>query len=330
MRGEASPAGNISSYNGLMARLAAVPADAPASAVTGMGGEAQELAAVYHRRIITTYFGCGFVASVLLGCAMLLPLLYAHPGTRRGQAAAEANVASLPLWQASSTALLDVEVNSFDLPIRRSERASAPFPLEITGAAPADAMRVVLRDVPEAASLSSGERQDEHTWLLRPADLDNLRLSMREGAPDAFNVTIEVAAATGDAAARSIARVRLLDAPARPELPATATDRLSLRTTGEAADARLAPQSTQMPAKARPAEAAPQQKTAPKPLIVQVPKPQLQVAEEVRSTPRPATRPEGMSALGMASREPDQDARQLWWRMPAPSWAGFTDLPGGN
>jgi hypothetical protein len=181
-----------------------------------MGGEAQELAAVYRRRIITTYFGCGFVASVLLGCAMLLPLLYAHPGTRRGQAAAEANVASLPLWQASSTALLDVEVNSFDLPIRRSERASAPFPLEITGAAPADAMRVVLRDVPEAASLSSGERQDEHTWLLRPADLDNLRLSMREGAPDAFNVTIEVAAATGDAAARSIARVRLLDAPAGP------------------------------------------------------------------------------------------------------------------
>ena len=331
MRGEASPAGNISLYNGLMARLAVVPEHAPASAVTGV--EAQELAAAYRRRIITTYFGCGVVASVVLGCAMLLPLLYAHPGTRRSQAVVEAtgaNVASLPLWQASSAALLDVEVNSFDLPIRRSERANAPFSLEITGAEPADAMRVVLRDVPEAASLSSGERQDEHTWLLRPADLDNLRLSMREGAPDAFNVTIEVAAATGDAAARSIARVRLLDAPARPEPPAAVPERPSLRTTGEAADARLAPQSTQVPARARPAEAAPQQKSAPKPLIVQVPKPQLQVAEEVRPTPRPATRPEGMSALGMASREPEIDVRQLWWRLPAPSWAGFTDLPGGN
>jgi hypothetical protein len=330
MRGEASPAGNISSYNGLMARLAAVPGGAPASAVNGIGGEAQELAAVYRRRIITTYFGCGFVASVVLGCAVLLPLLYAHPGARHGQAGVEANVASLPLWQASSAALLDVEVNSFDLSIPRSERASAPFPLEITGAGPTDAMRVVLRDLPEATSLSNGERQDEHTWLLRPADLDNLRLSMREGTPDTFNVTIEATAATGDAAARSIARVRLLDAPAQPEPPAAASDRPSLRTAGEAADARLTLQSTQVLAKARPAEAAPQQKSAPKPLSVSVPKPQLQVAEELRAAPRPATRPEGISGLGMASREPNQDVRQLWWRMPAPSWAGFTDLPGGN
>jgi hypothetical protein len=114
------------------------------------------MAAAYRRRIFTTYFGCGFVASVVLGCAMLLPLLYAHPGTRRSQAVVEATGASLPLWQASSAALLDVEVNSFDLPIRRSERASAPFPLEITGAEPADLIRVVLRDVPEAASLSNG------------------------------------------------------------------------------------------------------------------------------------------------------------------------------
>jgi hypothetical protein len=330
MQGEASPAGNVKSYNGLMARLAAVPK----ASAAGSPGEPQDLAAVYRRRIITTYFGCGVVASVVLGCAMLLPLLYAHPGTRRSQAAVEAtgaNLASLPLWQASSTALRDVEVNSFDLPIRRSERASVPFSLEITGAEQADAMRVVLRDVPEAASLSNGQRQDEHTWLLRPADLDNLRLSMREDTPDAFNVTIEVAAATGDAAARSIARVRLLDAPARSEPPAAVPDRLPLRTTGEVADARLAPQSTQLPARARPAEAAPQQKSAPKPLIVQVPKPQLQVAEEVRPTPpRPATRPDGMSALGMASREPELDVRQLWWKMPAPSWAGFTDLPGGN
>src|SRR5689334_17603626 len=115
MRGEASPAGNISSYNGLMARLAAVPANAPASAVDGIGSEAQELAAVYRRRIITTYFGCGFVASVALGCAMLLPLLYAHPGAQRSQAvveAAGADLGSWPLWQASSAALLDVEVNA--------------------------------------------------------------------------------------------------------------------------------------------------------------------------------------------------------------------------
>ena len=65
--------------------------------------------------------------------------------------------------------------------------------------------------------------------------------------------------------------------------------------------------------------------------IVQVPKPQLQVAEEVRPTPRPATRPEGMSALGMASaRARNMTLGSLWWRMPCAIRAGFTDLPGGN
>jgi hypothetical protein len=37
-----------------------------------------------------------------------------------------------------------------------------------------------------------------------------------------------------------------------------------------------------------------------------------------------------MSALGMATRDIEADDRQLWWRMPPSSWAGFVDLPGGN
>ena len=51
--------------------------------------------------------------------------------------------------------------------------------------------------------------------------------------------------------------------------------------------------------------------------------------EELRVVPR-TTRPEGMSALGMATREPGQDDRQMWWGVPSSSWAGFADLPGGN
>jgi hypothetical protein len=101
------------------------------------------------------------------------------------------------------------------LPIRRSDRANAAFPLQITGARPTDITSVVLHDLPEQAWLSKGRRQDEHTWVLRPTDLGSLRLSMGEGTPDAFDLTIEVAAAGGNPAGLSVARVRLLDAPAQ-------------------------------------------------------------------------------------------------------------------
>ena len=144
MRGEASPAGNISSYNELDGPPCCGPGRCRPLPRTALAARPQELAAVYRRRIITTYFGCGVVASVVLGCAMLLPLLYAHPGTRRSQAVAVATSAEHRLGTAvaglTAPSLLDVEVNSFELPIRRSERASAAFPLEITGGGPADAM----------------------------------------------------------------------------------------------------------------------------------------------------------------------------------------------
>jgi hypothetical protein len=163
--------------------------------------------------------------------------------------------------------------------------------------------------------------------VLRPADLSNLRMAFYEGTPEAFDVTIEVTSATGDPAARSIARVRLLSAPALPEPLATAVEALSVHAPQQAVDAPIAPQRELLPAKPRPLDTAPQQKAAPKPQLVQAPRPAVRI-EELRVVPRP--RPEGMSTLGMATREVEADDRQLWWRAPASSWAGFSDLPGGN
>jgi hypothetical protein len=319
MRG-ASPAGKSRPYTSLMARLAALPKDAAAGHAAGQG------AAARRRRTMTTYFGYGLFASVVVGCTALLPLLFAHPGAPRnhGVLATVGNtkVASVPLWPAHGTIAPEAEITSFELPIRRSERANAAFPLQITGAGTSHIGSVVLHDVPEQAWLSKGQRQDEHTWVMRPADLNGLRLSMGEGTPDAFDLTIEVAAASGDPAGRSVARVRLLDVPQKVETPvAAAEDPVPML------DALPVLRHAPVLAKTRPVETAPQQKSVQKPLMVQAPR-RVQVTEEVRPAGH-VTRPEGMSALGMSMRETNPDERQLWWKMPSP-WAGLADLPNSN
>ena len=323
MRG-ASPAGTGHPYTSLMARLAALPKDAAAGGAEGR--DAHRAAAAHRRRMATTYFGYGLFASLVFGCAATLPLLFAHPGAPRNQGALTVTgtkLASVPLWPAHGAVAPDAEISSFELPIRRSDRANAAFPLQITGARPADITSVVLHDLPEQAWLSKGQRQDEHTWVLRPTDLGSLRLSMGEGTPDAFDLTIEVAAAGGNPAGLSVARVRLLDAPAQVEpLSVGAPDR-----SVQMLDATPTPRRA-APAHIWPAETAPQEKAPQKPLIVQAPR-RVQVTEEVRPAPR-VTRPEGMSSLGMITREPNSDDRQLWWRMPSPAWAGLADLPNGN
>lgn len=328
MRGDASPAAAYHPYNSLMARLAAL--------AEGRDIVAEQLAAAKreHRRLTSRYFSYGFVASLSLGLAAMLPVVFAHPGVRAARSqdatvAANVDRTSVPLWPAHGPVAPEAEISFFELPIRRSEHTGAAFPLEITGAGPAaESMTVVLRDMPESTHLSNGQRRDANTWVLRPADLDNLRLSIHEGTPDAFDVIIEVATVNGDPAARSIARVRLLDPPARPEPPvaAVAVATFQAHTPLQTADTAIAPQRENTAARPRSVQTTPQQKAAHKPQLVQAPKPvRIEELRVVRST-----RPEGMSTLGMATRDLDADERQLWWRTPSTSWAGFPDLPGGN
>jgi hypothetical protein len=312
-----------------MARLAALGEGRDVAAYTERATAAQR----ERRRIATKYFSCGFIASLALGVLAILPAVLAHPGVRGARAqgiavATKFDSASMLLWPAHGAIAPDAEIGSFELPIRHSERTSAVFPVEIVGGGAArDSLTVALRDVPESTYLSKGQRRDANTWLLRPADLNNLRLSIYEGTPQAFDVTIEVATAGGDPVARSVARVRLLDPPAPPEPPVAAVDTLAVHSPLEAVEAAMvAPRREEVPAKPRPLGTAPQQKAAQKPQLVQAPRPVR--IEELRVVPRTA-RPEGMTSLGMATREMDTDDRQLWWRMPS-SWAGSVDLPGGN
>jgi len=327
MRGDASPAAAYRPEMGLMARLTALAEGREVRTVATQAVAAKR----ERRRLVARYFSCGFVASMGLGCVAMLPVVLAHPGVRLARSspavvmASNVDRGSVPLWPAHGSVAPEAEISSFELAIRHNERTNAAFPVEITGGGPArQSMTVVLRDLPEAAYLSKGQRQNANTWVLRPADLTDLRLSIHDGAPQAFDVTIEVATADGDPAARSIARVRVLDAPAQPEPTIAVTETLAPLWTVETA---IAARREGAPAKPRPGEAA-QHKTVQKPQLVQAPKPAVRV-EELRVVPRTA-RPEGMSTLGMATRESEGDDRQMWWRAPPSSWAGLVDLPGGN
>src|SRR5262249_31912820 len=73
---------------------------------------------------------------------------------------------------------------------------------------------VILQHLPEPVWFSRGERRDEHTWDLASADLEDLQMTLRAGAPAAFGVDIEVVGPNAAPLAQSSAFVRLVDAPA--------------------------------------------------------------------------------------------------------------------
>lgn len=329
MRNAASVAVSGSKYSGLVARLADVRApNGPLSSI-----EAEDLADAHRKRLFRTSFACGLITSLVLGAAALAPLVYAHPGSPRNQgifdAAETQGFARSPV---AATRSAGPEI--FHLPVRYAERGNTSFPLQLAEAGANDGVRILLRDVPEPAWLSSGVRQDEHTWLLHASDLRDLRLSLREGTPDAFDISIEVSTSAGPAS-RSVAQVRVLGRPQQAQADQAlipAVERASLLLpTAQAAAAFEAPQKPHAKATVGLADTA-RQKSAQKPAALAVPRPHVAAIDEIvpSAVARPA-RPEGMSTLGALPRaEPAaEEGRLLWWKLPTPSsWSPFADLPG--
>lgn len=340
MRGHVSVAGKAT-YSSLMARLAALQEGIGPRPMAD-GPEADDLAVAYRKRVIRTYFGCGVVTSVVIGCAALLPMLYAHP-TAGGHASLEAIAADTALTAflpdtKGRTAAAATQV--FDLPIRYDERANAPFLLHVADTATGDAISIVLRNMPEAAWLSGGEREDEHTWRLRPADLANLRLLLRDGAPDAFDIHVEVASGVGSQTVRSVARVRLLDKPSQGQQQAEAItgtpDKTPTAANARGADTKTATQRPRTGTGGQRSADTTVHKEPAKSAALPTGKSSVVATEETDTALQRSAgterivRPDGMSALGAVARDPDQEGRQLWWKMPLPAWAPFNDGAGRN
>lgn len=317
MRGTASARWKERTPKRLMERLEAL-----AMAQTAEGASLHQRTVESQQRVLRVFFGLGIAASGFIGCLLLLVLVLTQPGNlpaTRGRAEALANPQFVTSVSAPNPALSSAVL---DLPVWRDARANAPFSLHIAGVAVQEAAQsgfsVRLLHVPETAWLSKGERQDEHTWALRASDLEGLRLTLRDGTPDVFDVAIEVVSAAGAMATQSVARVRVLDEPAR--IAVAKPDN------GQWPAARIAPQAVGAPLRVAPArtEVGPAQKTASRavaarPVGAEAPAP-LQAGAAVR--------PDGLSALGGPVRA--SDSRQLWWQVPMPAWAPFTAAPGGN
>jgi hypothetical protein len=210
-------------------------------------------------------------------------------------------------------------VPALDLVIDRTQRTHAPFPLQITGVDGGERVRVIVRDLPEQAWLSQGERRDEHTWALRLRDLENLNLTLNDGTPDAFELNVDVVSADGTAQPASLAKARV---KVRTSAPALSIEDLLARSSPQSAPSVTRTETSEangaevVQHSVRPAAAVSKTGVQPK---VATAGTQLEARAQLQ-------RPEGMSGLGAVSHEPSGDeARKVWWRMPAPEWSPFSE-----
>jgi hypothetical protein len=283
---------------------------------------ARRVALVSRRRRVRRYFALGLAAGGAIGALVLLVFMQTSALRSAGalwttpegpfafsishdEEAFPTNAVSPSVGRGRWPIL------SFDLPIRKDERARAPLPLHVAGASKASrSAAVILRDVPQSTHLSRGERQDESTWVLRLSDLEDLHWTLSEGTPETFQITVQLAA-EGAEISRALVRVRLVDAPATAAVPQPATK----------------PAQDEQVEAEKPLQAGTSvnqvldRKASTKP-------PPAAKTERTLTAPRAPQRPEGASALGGPVNEPARPARaerQLWWKIPVPAWVPFAE-----
>jgi hypothetical protein len=252
-------------------------------------------------------FGLGALLSSVLGGVILLQL--------RSLQAAEAHRLTEPPASLHGTAAGIAEVA-----VERSGRTGRALSLRIEGA-DAPGTEVVLRGIPAEARLSKGERRDAGTWVVGPADLDGLFLTLAESGPATFDMHIDVLA-SGRTRQAGVVRVRMIDTPAqslaaadRPEPALPAKEPGAADVKAPPAETSIAKLTSTRTVDARPTRAGVVgAKTTRQPPVRAEPKPAARKAPEARHWP------EGASGLGAIAREPE---RQLWWSMPPPDWAPF-------
>ena len=170
--------------------------------------------------VLGTSFWIGLGCGSALGSAMLLLAFVTHPDemqTRLREVQAAADAMARPSPPASrqvrtSCAPAGAPTQAaFAMSIHRGDGGAAYVGLRVLGIDSPDSVQVLLRDVPATAELSRGQRRDPGTWALRVAELENLQLTLGDGTPDAFDMTIEVASTGGTRMAKAVAHVRVSD-----------------------------------------------------------------------------------------------------------------------
>jgi hypothetical protein len=247
-------------------------------------------------------FLVGVICGGALGSATLLAALLTYPAQMRAHlrqaVALPQAIARLGAQPPASHPRREADEvgaptrSAFEITIDRGLGGKVRLPLRVVGLAGAQNAEVLLRGLPAGAQLSRGERRAEGTWVLRPAELEDLQLTLGDGAPDAFYMMVEVASASGEEMAAAVAHVRLSD----PHSLAHATE--------------------------------PRWSTATNPAVA--PTADTEPPAQPAAAPRPPL-PEGLSSLGgptgdaASTPAPPQDHRAVWWKLPQQAWTPFAD-----
>jgi len=253
--------------------------------------------------VVLAWFSLGVIASGAMGAGAVVWL--------RTLAAGDPSAVVAPAVASWSHPRADWD--TVHVTLDRGQRMRAPLALQVTGAS-GGAFEVVMHGLPAGVRPSRGAPFGEGTWMLKPADLDGLYLTLDDTVADAFDVKIAVLTSAGIATAGSIVQVRLVEmAPATqaavtvgvpvPPSPSVHAGMFA----GEAADT------------AKPGPASAPARTAVQGTGRLVAPAQRRTGPVVASTG--STMPEGAYALGATQREPEQQAS--WWQMPPPTWSPF-------
>jgi hypothetical protein len=256
--------------------------------------------------VVLAWFSLGVIASGATGAGAIMGLRILAGG-----APAAVVAPAVASWSNPGA-----DWDTVHLTMDRSQRMRAPLALQVTGANHG-AFEIVMHGLPAGVRPSRGAPIGEGTWLLKPADLDGLYLSLDDTVADAFEVKVAVLTSAGIPSAGSIVQMRLVEqAPATqaaitvgapvPPLPSAQAGMPA----AQAAEAtRPGPAST----------AAPVRTAAQGTGRVAAQPAQRRTGPVVASTAR--TMPEGAYGLGATPREPERQGS--WWQMPPPTWSPF-------
>ena len=290
------------------------------------------------RTLLGTSFWIGLGCGSALGSAMLLLAFLTHPDemqTRLREVQAAADAMARPTPPASRQVRTYAPAGAptqaaFAMSIHRGDGGAAYVGLRVHGIDSPDSVQVLLRDVPATAKLSRGQRRDAGTWALRVAELEDLQLTLGDGTPDAFDMTIEVASAGGARMAKAVAHVRVSDPHGVAQMSAPPARALAAGVEGlrKSAMPVLAGSSANASTVAGPSVVERPFRTEVTALARAEPPP------EQLSAPRPAL-PSGISSLGGPVGEPGgpaqpQETRTVWWKLPPPTWTLFADGAGSH
>lgn len=111
-----------------------------------------------------------------------------------------------------------------DLFVRREDIGAIPIGLRLEASNSEDYSRhtILIRDLPDGASVSHGAKVGPRTWALPPQAMEHAKLALADDARETVDIRVELVDAVGEPVTRTRFRVRLLPKSAPEAVTVTA------------------------------------------------------------------------------------------------------------